>query len=119
MGSLKRPDYARKGTPYTSPTGVETTLYPISYLADALGRGAGTIRKWEIDGTIPQTPFRDKNNRRLYSEEHINAIVACAERAKIKNGVPMSNTRFTKWCFEKFNEINKKLLGDNFAVKEE
>lgn len=118
MGNLKRPPYADKGTPYTSPTGVETTLYPIIYIADMLGRKSSTIRKWEIDGTIPQTPFRDKNNRRLYSEEHINAIVECAERAKIKNGTAISNTRFTKWCFQKFNEINKMLLGDSFVEEE-
>ena len=111
MSVEKKTAYSRNGVPYTSPTGVSTTLYPISYLADELGRKPTTIRKWEIDGTIPKTPFRDKMNHRLYAEEHILAIVECAERAQIGNGKPISNTRFTKWCFEKFNEINIKLLG--------
>ena len=104
-------EYLNKGVPYTSPTGIETTLYNIGYLAEQLGRKSATIRKWEIDGTIPKTPFKDSHNRRLYSEEHIQAIVECAERAKIGNGKPISNTRFTKWCFDEFNKINERLLG--------
>lgn len=104
-------EYLNSGVPYTSPTGVKTTLYPIGYLAEHLGRKSSTIRKWEIDGTIPPTPFRDKQNFRLYSDEHIRAIVKCAERAKIGNGKPISNTRFTKWCYEEFNKINAEMLG--------
>ena len=106
-------EYLERGMPYTSPTGVKTTLYSIGYLAEQLGRKSSTIRKWEVDGTIPKTPFKDKRGRRLYSTEHIEAVVRCAERAKIANGKPISNTRFTKWCFEEFNKINEKLLGSS------
>ena len=59
---------------YTTPTGIKTTLYSINVLAEALGRTSQTVRKWELGGTIPPTPFRI-HGRRFYSKEHIDIIV--------------------------------------------
>lgn len=95
-----------RAIPYKSPiTGRETTLYNIGVLAEALGRKSDTIRKWEISGQLPPTPFR-QDGKRLYSKEHIDAVVACAERAKLKNGVSTSSTSFTKWVYEEFQKVN-------------
>lgn len=98
--------YSRKEVPYTSPTGVKTTLYSISFLADSLGRSTKTIRKWEISGIIPPTPFKIKGNR-YYSKEHIQAIVESAEKSKIKPGKPLGNTKFSERCYEEFERLNK------------
>lgn len=99
-----------RAIPYTSPTGVETTLYNISTAADAIGRTAQTLRKWEIAGILPPTPFT-VNNRRMYSTEHINAIVECAEKAKLKNGKAIKDTSFSKRLYKRFAELNKLFFG--------
>lgn len=92
--------------PYTSPTGVKTYLYNIGTLAEELGRTVQTIRKWEIGGVIPETPFK-QNGRRLYSREHMDAIISCAERAKIRQGSSSTHqTSFTKWVYKEFQRIN-------------
>lgn len=100
-----------KAIPYTSPTGVETTLYNIGTLAEALGRTSQTIRKWEVGGIIPPTPFK-QNGQRLYSKEHIEALVKSAEKSKIKQGSNISKTAFTKRAFKDFNDIYIKFFGE-------
>lgn len=95
-----------KEIPYTSPTGYETTLYTIGTVAEAIGRTTQTIRKWEVGGIIPPTPFKQKG-KRLYSKEHIDAIVTCAERAKIKQGArSVHQTNFSNWVYKEFEKIN-------------
>ena len=92
--------------PYTSPiTGRSTTLYNINVAAEAIGRTPQTIRKWEVGGIIPPTPFRQQG-KRLYSKEHIDALVRCAEKAKIKQGAKITETSFTKRLYKEFEEIN-------------
>lgn len=103
-----------KEIPYTSPTGIKTTLYNIGTLAEALGRTSQTIRKWEIGGVIPPTPFKH-NNQRMYSKEHIEALVRGAEKSKIKQGSSICQTAFTKRAFKDFDEINKKFFGEKGA----
>lgn len=98
-----------KSIEYTSPTGVKTTLYNIGTLAEALGRTSQTIRKWEIGGVIPPTPFK-QNGQRLYSAEHISALVRGAEKSKIKHGSAISQTAFTQRAFKDFEEINDRLF---------
>lgn len=103
-----------RAIPYTSPiTGKETTLYNIATVAAALGRSAQTVRKWEVGGIIPPTPFK-QNGRRLYSKEHIDVLVNSAERAKLKNGIAIAHTNFSKWVYKGFQEVN-----DMFFKKEE
>ena len=103
--------YSRE-VPYTSPTGVKTVLYSIKTLAERLGRTTQTVRKWEIGGIIPPTPFKIGNDR-YYSEEHIRAIVNSAEKSKIKAGKQLSNTQFSSRCYRDFEELNKLFFGDN------
>ena len=97
---------------YTTPTGIKTTLYSINVLAEALGRTSQTVRKWELGGTIPPTPFRI-HGRRFYSKEHIDIIVKSAEKSKIKVGKPICNTQFSNRCYKEFAELHKKFFGEN------
>lgn len=89
---------------YTSPTGKTTTLYNISVIAEAIGRTSQTVRKWEVAGTIPPTPFK-QSGKRLYSKEHIDALVKCVEKYKVRMGeqIPVS---FKKAIYAEFQRLN-------------
>ena len=103
--SYERTPWGRE-IPYTSPiTGKSTTLYNINVAAEAIGRTPQTIRKWEVGGIIPPTPFRQQG-KRLYSKEHIDALVKCAEEAKIRQGVNIMQTSFSKRLYKEFEVIN-------------
>lgn len=96
-----------KEIPYKSPvTGRETKLYNIATVAEYLGRTSQTIRKWEIGGVIPKTPF-SINGQRLYSTEHIDAIIRCAEKAHLKQGSRVSKTYFSRYVYEEFARVNE------------
>lgn len=88
--------------------GQELTLFYISALCEATGRTPQTLRKWELAGIIPKTPFRDKTGKRLYLQEHINAVSECAERHGIGQGKNIAHTRFKEQVYERFNKINEK-----------
>ena len=92
----------------TTINGEEVTLYPISKLASELGRSTQTIRKWEVAGILPQPIFKDKNGRRLYSLEQIEAIVDCAIKSNVRQGYSVANTNFSPKVFKALEEINKK-----------
>ena len=93
---------------YTFRDGRTVDLYYIGTLAAELGRSVKTIRQWEIAGTIPKPPFYHiATNRRLYTWEHIMAIVSCAERAKICNGRPIPKV-FSPWCQAEFRKLADK-----------
>lgn len=112
MGYAKTP--WGKEIPYTSPvTGYKSTLYNIGVVAEAIGRTSQTIRKWEVAGVIPPTPFKQKG-KRLYSKEHIDAIVKCAEKAKIMQGSSVSQTKFSNLLYKEFQRVN-----DLFFKKDE
>ena len=93
--------------PYTSPiTGRSTTLYNIGVVAEAIGRTSQTIRKWEVGGILPPTPFKQKG-KRLYSKEHIDVIVECAEKIRIKQGSSSAvYTEFSKKLYKEFAKVN-------------
>lgn len=93
------------------PNGQVIELFYIGTLANALGRTTNTIRKWEIAGVIPDPCFQDANGRRLYSQEQIDAIVRCAEEAKIKQGLSISNTSFSQWCHKELDALKEKYKG--------
>lgn len=99
-----------KSVPYTSPTGKKTVLYNIGTLAEALGRTSQTVRKWEIGGIIPPTPFK-QNGQRLYAREHIEALVKGAEKSKLKQGSSIGDTVFTKRAFKDFERIHEEFFG--------
>lgn len=83
-------------------------LYYINDLAYALGRTPQTVRKWEISGVIPKTPFKDNFGRRLYTKEQIETIVRIAEECNIKQGYSIANTSFSAKIHKAFAELNKK-----------
>lgn len=88
--------------------GEKITLYPISRLAEELGRTSQTIRKWEIAGILPKAIFKDKNGRRMYSWEQIETIVQIAEECNIRQGYSVSNTSFPSKVHDALNTLNKK-----------
>lgn len=90
------------------PNGEMIELFYIGSLASALGRSTNAIRKWEIAGVIPDPCFKDEQGRRLYSQEQIDAIVRCAERAKIKQGLSIANTSFSTWVHKELAVLRDK-----------
>ena len=93
--------------------GEEVRLFYIDRLAYELGRTAQTIRKWEISGILPKPIFKDKNGRRLYSQEQIDAIVECAIKSNVRQGYSVANTNFSVRVHEALSNINAKYLGGN------
>ena len=104
---------------FTLPNGETIELFYIGSLANALGRTTPTIRKWEISGVIPDPCFRDSNGRRLYSQEQIDTVVRCAERAKIKQGLSIANTSFSVWCHTELEKVRLKYIGGKDGKKKE
>jgi hypothetical protein len=107
MPRRKRPPEQQpwgKVIPYTSPNGRTTTLYNIGYLAEQVGRTSQTIRRWEIAGVLPPTPFRQQG-KRLYSQEHVDAVVRCAEKYRITLGIQLPKG-FAKSLYKEFQELN-------------
>jgi len=98
---------------YKLQSGEVIELFYIGALATALGRTPNTIRRWEISGIIPDPCFRDPYNKRLYSQEQIDAICVCAERARIMQGSSIGHTNFSKWCYKALETIQRKYMGGN------
>ena len=93
---------------FVLPNGQKIELFYIGTLASALGRSTNAIRKWEIAGVIPDPCFKDERGRRLYSQEQIDAIVRCAEKAKIKQGLSIANTSFSTWVHKELAVLRDK-----------
>ena len=47
----------------------------------------------------------------MYTQEQIDAIVRCAEKAKISQGLSIANTSFSNWVHKELDELRKKYLG--------
>lgn len=92
---------------YTTPTGVKVKLYSISVLAEAIGRTSQTVRKWEVSGVIPKTPFKDPQGNRMYSKAQIDLVVFSAEKSKLKQGKGMSGLKFSERIYKGFERLNK------------
>lgn len=91
--------------------GERVTLYSINKLAMELGRTSQTVRKWEVAGFLPKALFKDvATGRRMYSQEQIDAIVRCAEEAKIRQGYSVANTSFPEKVHKAIQEVNKKYI---------
>ena len=93
---------------FVLPNGQKIELFYIGTLASALGRSTNAIRKWEIAGVIPDPCFKDERGRRLYSQEQIDTIVHCAEKAKIKQGLSIANTSFSTWVHKELAVLRDK-----------
>ena len=96
----------QKSITYTFPNGEVLELFYIGELAYRLGRASETVRKWEIQGVIPETIFRDKAGKRLYSGRQMQIIVEEAEKAQIGQGKAVCRTNFTDNCTQRIKELN-------------
>lgn len=96
----------------TLPNGLKLDLFYIGTVANSLGRTPNTIRSWEISGVIPETFFKDKNGRRLYTSEQIEVILSAAIRAKISQGRSLRNTSFSRWVYEGFEKLREKYTSE-------
>lgn len=90
--------------------GKEVVMYSIGELAEALGRESQTVRKWEQNGTIPPTRFRDKANRRLYPQEIVEGMKEISDEEDITQGVSFDTTRFKEKAYKLFKKVEKDLL---------
>ena len=96
-----------KAKVYTLKNAEKIKLYPINVLANELGRTSQTIRKWEVAGILPKPIFKDKNGRRMYSEEQIETIVRIAEQCNVRQGYSVANTSFPRKVHDALEEVNK------------
>lgn len=92
------------------PNGEIVTLYYIGKLAEELGRTSQTVRKWEVSGILPKPIFKDKQGKRMYSEEQIDTIVQCAMECKLRQGYCVANTSFPKRVHEALATLNSKYI---------
>jgi DNA-binding transcriptional MerR regulator len=54
--------------------GVEVQMYTIGALAKVLGKGISTLRIWEKNGILPETPYQTERGERLYTLEMVEII---------------------------------------------
>jgi hypothetical protein len=59
-------------------------MYRIGALGTRLDRKRKTLLGWEADGILPEAMFRDSSNRRLYSEDQVNALVAALKKVLVE-----------------------------------
>ena len=91
--------------------GEQVKMYYIGTLAKRLNRTTVSIRIWEDKGIIPETWFRDKFGKRLYTSEQIEAIVHSAEVNDIKCGRSLTRSNFSEDCHKAFESLHKKYFG--------
>lgn len=90
-------------------------FFTVGDLAAALGREAGTIRKWESNGVIPRAKYKSpspsgdpRGMRRLYTRAQIEGIV----RIALDEGIlvmtdrrPLGRTKFTPRVLQLFKDL--------------
>lgn len=70
--------------------GVLVPMFTIGALARATGKGISTIRVWERNGVLPETPYRTNRGDRLYTVEMVEAVRAALQRAgKLESGAAL------------------------------
>lgn len=68
--------------------GVKVRMFTIGALAKAIGKGISTIRVWERNGVLPETPHRSNKGDRLYTLEMVESIQSALKKAgKLDIGV--------------------------------
>lgn len=88
-------------------------LFPIGAVARALNRKPVTVRKWETEGIIPNSPYMMKSHdtrgqRRLYSRQQIETLRAVAEEEGVLNPSaggkwkPIEQTQFREKALKAF-----------------
>jgi hypothetical protein len=61
--------------------GVLTRAFTVGALAQAIGRGVSTVRMWERNGVLQETPYRSPKGDRLYTLEMVEAVRNALRRA--------------------------------------
>jgi DNA-binding transcriptional MerR regulator len=77
--------------------GVLTKVFTVGALAKAIGKGVSTIRMWERNGVLPQTPYRSPRGDRLYTLEMVEQVREAMRRSgKLKQALlePISKPPF-------------------------
>lgn len=59
--------------------GVVTPMFTLGAVAKATGKSISTLRVWERNGTIPETPHRSRTGDRLYTLDQIEEIKRCLD----------------------------------------
>jgi len=117
-GTDEEPSWERLGKVYNV-GGRDMVLYPIGALAEALERRPVTIRTWEQNRWLPETPVRGKQQhrgrRRLYTRSMIEGLLQIAqeEGLMVSPGTrppKMEDTRFTQRAEELFARIKEEEL---------
>jgi hypothetical protein len=93
--------------------GQTVEMFTVGDLAKAIGREAGTIRKWERDGIIPRNTYRlpssdPRGVRRLYSRKQIEGIVRITREEGLDDAHRRRNikqTNFTQRVIDLFREL--------------
>ena len=101
--------------------GQKREFFLIGALAKALGYSVQSIRAWEAQGLLPNTPFRSPRTRRpvaggrstkgrrLWTREQINGILRLALKHRVILNKQPPTTAFSADVAKLFNE----LLGDH------
>jgi len=89
--------------------GEDYETFSIGELARRLNRKSQTVRKWEYEGIIPEA-LRDPTGRRVYTLEHVEAIVAAANTCRIERGVSLRASGFPQAVRKAFAQINENLM---------
>jgi len=78
-------------------------VYPVSFLAQQMGRSTDTIRLWERDGVIPSSYIRAQNGWRYYTRAEIDILVRVAGEEGIRQGRSHKYTNFSKRVTEELD----------------
>lgn len=100
----------RKSKTITTPSGETVRLFYIGYFAKQINRTTDCIRLWERKRTIPETPFRDKFGRRMYSQAQIDAVNKFLTKYGITYGKNIDQTYFSKNVYNHWNKLKEQYL---------
>ena len=101
----------RHSKTFTTPSGEVISLYYIGYFAKQVNRTTDCIRLWERTKIIPETPFRDKFGRRMYSQAQIDVVNKFLNKYNVGRGMSISSTYFSKNVFNNWNKLKLRYLG--------
>jgi len=66
--------------------GRENTFYRVGEVAKLIGKSVDTLKRWEKQGILPETPYRF-HTYRLYSIPQVKSIIEWHEKTMIRSGV--------------------------------
>lgn len=104
--NTKFPPMARYYTITVDGKDRDVLMYEVGALAQRLGRGARTIQAWETKGTIPAALYRSDINRRLYTEDQVEALDAAMQKACKENAGGVKVVVLRKIFFEAWNALD-------------